>query len=842
MHATFLPTLLLAALAARPAAAAQAQVVYVDGAARPGGDGSSWRSPLRSLDDALALAAAGGADAVWVREGVYVPSRDGVDPRDAAFDVAAGVSVVGGFAGYERSPCERDIASHPTILSGDLRGNDEIDGDRSDNAYRVVRLLSGVVSLDGLTIRGGQADGATSGRREGAAIGGNAAAIRVEACRIEANVSEAGGAALAARGAGVILRGCAVRANRAGGGVVALAPGPGDPIAIEGCTFDRNEGSAVVVDGAPDEGQLVVAGCGFTANAAGDGATVEIAASHATLSSCVFAGNAGSDGAAVRATSSVLLLRDSALSENVSSGRGGAVFATSGDERPMRIERCVLVGNVATHGGAAAIDGAVRATFVRCTFAANEAAASGGAVASGAADAEGAPGPALRLEHCALRGNRTDGAGGALHANRHAVEIADCLVVGNLAAIGGAVRGAFTSASVTRSTVAGNRATGLGGGIVKSEGALTLVDSVVWGNEAARGDAFGSQVLLAPPGAAPAPLVLLRSCVQSLPSEYESAGGFAGDPAFVDLDGEDDVAGTADDDASLGAASPCVNRGDPTLAAGPWLDVAGDPRVAACRVDLGAIESALQPASDPDCDGDGTSDACAIAAGDGDCDGNGVPDACEIAAGADDCDGNGVPDACELALEPFSVASALQAPFGGAVPLVVTLPDPGPAQSDVTFTLTARGDFGAVGRYVDIRVNGVSVGSILETGSHCAHAPEVRSYAIPKGDWNAIVGGGEIAVAFVPTEAVDPDACVRSFAQASIAFSLLPAADANSNGLVDACEPGPDLDGDGAVGPADLAALLGAWGPCGGCNADVDRSGEVGAEDLAVLLAAWTEA
>jgi hypothetical protein len=48
-----------------------------------------------------------------------------------------------------------------------------------------------------------------------------------------------------------------------------------------------------------------------------------------------------------------------------------------------------------------------------------------------------------------------------------------------------------------------------------------------------------------------------------------------------------------------------------------------------------------------------------------------------------------------------------------------------------------------------------------------------------------------------------------------------------------------DLDGDGAVDAVDLAALLSAWGPCGGCRADLDGDGTVSASDLAALLAAW---
>lgn len=48
-----------------------------------------------------------------------------------------------------------------------------------------------------------------------------------------------------------------------------------------------------------------------------------------------------------------------------------------------------------------------------------------------------------------------------------------------------------------------------------------------------------------------------------------------------------------------------------------------------------------------------------------------------------------------------------------------------------------------------------------------------------------------------------------------------------------------DLNGDGNIGPLDLAALLGSWGQCPGCPADVDGDGEVGPVDLAMLLGAW---
>ena len=47
-----------------------------------------------------------------------------------------------------------------------------------------------------------------------------------------------------------------------------------------------------------------------------------------------------------------------------------------------------------------------------------------------------------------------------------------------------------------------------------------------------------------------------------------------------------------------------------------------------------------------------------------------------------------------------------------------------------------------------------------------------------------------------------------------------------------------DLDGDGTVGGADLALLLGAWGSADP-SADLNADGVVNGADLALLLGAW---
>ena len=64
-------------------------------------------------------------------------------------------------------------------------------------------------------------------------------------------------------------------------------------------------------------------------------------------------------------------------------------------------------------------------------------------------------------------------------------------------------------------------------------------------------------------------------------------------------------------------------------------------------------------------------------------------------------------------------------------------------------------------------------------------------------------------------------------------------ADANGNGIADACEGRPaDLNHDGMVGPQDVAILLNAWGTSNAA-ADLNHDGVVNSPDISVMLADW---
>ena len=159
--------------AAAPGVLAQ-QVFFVDADATGTNTGTTWTNAFTDLQEALAAALSG--DEIWVAEGTYKPiipadSANVTDvERNARFQLRNGVGLYGGFAGTETSRDERDISAHPTILSGDLLGNDNdvIDPDeptRAENSWHVVKAgdpntgpVNAATVLDGFMIAGGNAN------------------------------------------------------------------------------------------------------------------------------------------------------------------------------------------------------------------------------------------------------------------------------------------------------------------------------------------------------------------------------------------------------------------------------------------------------------------------------------------------------------------------------------------------------------------------------------------------------------------------------------------------------------------------------------------------------------
>ncbi len=146
--------------------------IYVNHAAMGANNGNDWTNAFVDLQNGLTLATDCAPIEVWVAQGIYTP---GLTQSDT-FSLTANVQVYGGFVGSETERDQRDWEANPTILSGDIDGNDTTDANgvvittdhiNGDNSYHVVSADGGWPTpyitpdtiLDGFTITAGQANG-----------------------------------------------------------------------------------------------------------------------------------------------------------------------------------------------------------------------------------------------------------------------------------------------------------------------------------------------------------------------------------------------------------------------------------------------------------------------------------------------------------------------------------------------------------------------------------------------------------------------------------------------------------------------------------------------------------
>jgi hypothetical protein len=212
------------------------------------GDGSSWENA--SPDLAAVLRNAQPGDEILAAEGVYVPSfdRDGNPVNGAArtFALKSGVKLFGGFPA-EGSPLlqDRDPRAFPTVLTGDLFGDDQVDAEGKaiivgQNAFHVV-YAAGVdetAVLDGFVISGGRADGQGEDAVGGGMYCTNASPV-IENCVFRGNAAKSGGGGMNNSASSPDVVKCAFLENTSsssGGGMLNSASGP----VVEDCLFRNN--------------------------------------------------------------------------------------------------------------------------------------------------------------------------------------------------------------------------------------------------------------------------------------------------------------------------------------------------------------------------------------------------------------------------------------------------------------------------------------------------------------------------------------------------------------------------------------------------------------------------
>lgn len=480
-------------------------IVYVDDDAPAGGDGTSWATAFRFLQDGLTAARAGGVSAIRVGQGTYEPDRDegnpdGTGDTAARFELVGLVAIEGGYAGRGApDPDARDLDATPSILSGDLLVNDGPEfTNYDDNVVNVVVVPESYTQesrLDGFEIRSASGDGLLVQEH-----------TEILDCRFRLC---AGAGAFFDFGHVSCLR-CVFSGNGDSGARVE------NPTSFTACVFEDNVGRDG--GGLSVKQRCDVTNCTFRRNTAtGDGGAIDLRDSRTTVAACVIEdnvsqGSAGGvrvhfgttmtdcvfrrnvamrDGGAIVLGSSTPLLDGCVFEDNV--GRdGGALYAIAISGTPLLLE-CVFTGNEARWGGACALRRGIAGTLLDCSFVANHADLGGGlhtddgvtTVVAGCTFAENQAirGAGMfsssafpRVIDCRFEGNEASDTGGGIETYfESAVRVVDTTFEGNVAREGAGIMNLLYSDPVIDGcTFTGNEAIS-GAGIASREGSDTVI-------------------------------------------------------------------------------------------------------------------------------------------------------------------------------------------------------------------------------------------------------------------------------------------------------------------------------------------------------------------------------
>jgi parallel beta-helix repeat protein len=488
---------------------ANAQVLYVDDDAPAGGNGLTWNTAYRFLQDALSDAADGGpaVTEIHVGQGTYQPDRDELNPdgppncfdphggmgctdavceaavcaelalccavawddlcvtialdvcdtefREATFQLVNGVALKGGYAGVgAKDPHDRDTELYETVLSGDLIGNDGPDFlDNGENSYHVVTGSGTDLSavLDGFTVTAGHAD---------------AAGI-------------ADGLDFDQRGAGMInltgsptVTGCLFNANRAAG--------------AGGGMYNRNQSSPDIID------------CAFIGNlAAGPGGSsagggmINSTDSNPTISDCTFTGNitlADSGAGMANVFDSGPTITNCTFNNNTSGLSGGGMFNHTRSNPD--VTDCTFDNNTAaSHGGGMSNWNKSNPTVTDCTFDNNTAAVLGGGMYTNSSNSN------WTVTNCAFTANTAGLAGGGMKNTSSNPTVENCTFTGNSAPLGGGMENYNSSPTIANCLFIDNTATegdyGGGGMLSSTNSSTSITNCTFCGNSADLGAGGG---------------------------------------------------------------------------------------------------------------------------------------------------------------------------------------------------------------------------------------------------------------------------------------------------------------------------------------------------------------
>ena len=506
-------------------------ILFVDDDAPPGGDGTTWDTAYRFLQDALTTASDPDEGIILVRvgQGTYVPSQTEKNPNGSdptmRFQLINGVVIAGGYAGIgELDPNERDIELYPTIM----------DGLQSSNTLVIGSFTTASAVLDGFTITGGNANGSPcTPSFNGAGLYIQAGSPTIANCIFTGNQAtnnnSYGGAVYMQQNASPSFTGCMFINNTAsrGGGGISIANST--PMFTD-CTFSNNSASRGGAIHSDNSSEMLV-GCTFDGNVAtGDrkaegigGAWQIFGNGNPILTDCTFVNNTaeGNGGAINRRNSTGSLTLIGCVFSSNQASDGGAIHIDEklGEVPTLQLLDCSFDGNSAgSRGGSVSIE-ETTAIITNCTFTGNLAGTIGGGMHLLDTDAI--------ITNCTFNEN-TAGGGGGVSSESSNSSVTNCLFVANSSVLGGAMNNAGGDLIVTNCSFSGNTADDSGGGMFNS-GSVTVRNTVLWGNSDIGGNDESAQIHVIA-----GTTNVNYSCIQGGWSGKGGVGIVTDDPLFVD--------------------------------------------------------------------------------------------------------------------------------------------------------------------------------------------------------------------------------------------------------------------------------------------------------------------
>ena len=288
------------------AASMQAQTIYYVTTTGAGNqNGSSWANASSNLQATINAAVANSQ--IWVKAGTYKPTT-GTD-RSISFTMKNNVAIYGGFNGTESALAQRNYSTNVTILSGDLNGDDVINGtasnltvsNKAEDSWNVINnsftsgapLTSSAV-LDGFTITGGNSSNFTGSGTSGGGMYNLYASPTLRNIIFRGNSAENGGGGMM-NSLNCVANLTNVTFDRNfsqndGGGMYNYT---GANITLSGCTFTGNfcygnyGGGAI----ANFQNTISITGCSFIGNFGSEAGAILTESVSGTITNCSFIGD-----------------------------------------------------------------------------------------------------------------------------------------------------------------------------------------------------------------------------------------------------------------------------------------------------------------------------------------------------------------------------------------------------------------------------------------------------------------------------------------------------------------------------------------------------------------------